>query len=261
LPSIASADCHCQCTPPISSHSSTRAAQIFSKIPPSTQRWNQSWTVLLGPYRSGSRSHWQPLRIRKRIALSIFLHWATRRPVGFLGQNSLRIGSIRSHNSSGISQIVPSGAGRPLRRGMVRTPRAGFGNSTIRHNPLHASGVPTLLGQFLTQPWHWKPARIRYPELNHLIFWSRLYRLPLSNRFPLGYTAFAVHMKNRHLVDLGLQIPNGIQMLESLPFPVIATLAFRFFGVEVRFLIRLFGGGRTIRNFRRVGGSFGGVLP
>jgi hypothetical protein len=91
-------------------------------MPPSTHRWNQSWTVLLGPYRSGSRSHWQPLRIRKRIALSIFLHWATRRPVGFLGQNSLRIGSILAHNSSGTSQIVPSGSRRTLRRPIVRLP-------------------------------------------------------------------------------------------------------------------------------------------
>jgi hypothetical protein len=109
LPSIASADCHRHCTPPISSHSSTRTAQIFSKMPPATHRWNQSWTVLLGPYRSGSRSHWQPLRIRKMIALSIFRQLATRRPVGFLGQNSLRIGSIRRQSSSGISQMVPSG--------------------------------------------------------------------------------------------------------------------------------------------------------
>src|SRR5512135_794698 len=88
LPSIASADCHCHCTPPSSSHSATRTAQIRSKIPAAAQRWNQSWTVLLGPYRSGSWSHWQPLRIRKMIALSIFRQLATFRPVGFLGQNS-----------------------------------------------------------------------------------------------------------------------------------------------------------------------------
>jgi hypothetical protein len=124
LPSIASADCHCQSTPPTSSHSRTIAAQIFSKIPPSTQRWNQSWTVLLGPYRSGSLSHWQPLRIRKRMPLSIFLHRATRRPVGFVGQNSLRIGSTLDHNSSGISQIVPNGSRRTLRRPMIAAPQA-----------------------------------------------------------------------------------------------------------------------------------------
>jgi hypothetical protein len=115
-------------------------------MPPSTQRWNQSWTVLLGPYRSGSRSHWQPLRIRKRIALSIFLHWATRRPVGFFGQNSLRIGSILAHNSSGISQIVPNGSRRTFRRPMIVAPDATFGDGSIRYNLLHASGVPPILG-------------------------------------------------------------------------------------------------------------------
>jgi hypothetical protein len=107
LPSIASADCHSHCTPPSSSHSATSTSQIFSKMPPSTQRWNQSWTVLLGPNRSGSWSHWQPLRIRKMIALRTRLQWAGGRPVGLRGQNALRIGSIRSHNSSGTSQIVP----------------------------------------------------------------------------------------------------------------------------------------------------------
>jgi hypothetical protein len=124
LPGIASADCHCHCTPPISSHSWTRTAQIFSKMPPSTHRWNQSWTVLLGPNRSGIWSHWQPLRIRKMIPLSIFLQFATRRPVGFLGQNSLRMGSIRRQSSSGISQIVARGFGRGLRRGMMMAPVA-----------------------------------------------------------------------------------------------------------------------------------------
>jgi hypothetical protein len=82
LPSIASADCHCHCTPPSSSHSATSAAQIFSSTPPSAHRWNQSWTVLLGPKRSGSWAHWQPVRIRKMIALSIFRQRAWRRPVG-----------------------------------------------------------------------------------------------------------------------------------------------------------------------------------
>jgi hypothetical protein len=122
LPGIASADCHSHFTPPISSHSATNSAQIFSKIPPSTHRWNQSWTVLLGPNRSGIWPHWQPLRIRKMIPLSIFLQLATRRPVGFLGQNSLRMGSIRRQSSSGISQIVPSGLRRGFRRLIVRLP-------------------------------------------------------------------------------------------------------------------------------------------
>jgi hypothetical protein len=120
LPSIASALCHSHFTPPSSSHSATSTAQIFSKMPPSTHRWNRSWTVLLGPYRSGSLSHWQPLRIRKRMALSIFRQLATWRPVTFLGQNALKIGSIRRHNSSGTSQIVPSGSRRTLRRPMTR---------------------------------------------------------------------------------------------------------------------------------------------
>ncbi len=84
-------------------------------MPPWTHRWNHWWTVLLGPNRSGSWLHWQPLRIRKRIPLSIFLQLATRRPVGLLGQNSSRRGSIRTQSSSGISQIVPKGWRRGLR--------------------------------------------------------------------------------------------------------------------------------------------------
>jgi hypothetical protein len=146
LPSIASALCHRHCTPPSSSHSATSTAQIFSKIPPSTQRWNQSWTVLLGPNRSGSWSHWQPLRIRKMIALSIFRQLATFRPVGFLGQNSLRIGSIRCQSSSGISQIVPSGLRRGFRRAMTWAPVVMDWNGLSRYNLLQAKGVPTVLG-------------------------------------------------------------------------------------------------------------------
>ena len=56
------------------------------------------------------------------IAFSIFRQLATFRPVGFLGQNSKRIGSIRRHNSSEISQIVPSGLRRGLRRTMAQSP-------------------------------------------------------------------------------------------------------------------------------------------
>ncbi len=58
------------------------------------------------------------------IALSIFRQLATRRPVGFLGQKSLRIGSIRCHNASGICQIVPNGLRLDLRRFMVVAPIA-----------------------------------------------------------------------------------------------------------------------------------------
>jgi hypothetical protein len=115
-------------------------------MPPSTHRWNQSWTVLLGPNRSGNWSHWQPLRIREMIALSIFRQLATRRPVGFLGQNSLRIGSIRRHNSSGISQIVPSGLRRDFRRAMTRAPVVRHWSELPRYNLLQAKGVPTVLG-------------------------------------------------------------------------------------------------------------------
>jgi hypothetical protein len=143
---MASALCHCHCTPASSSHSATSTAQIFSKIPPSTHRWNQSWTVLLGPNRSGSWSHWQPLRIRKIIALSIFRQLATFRPVGFRGQNSLRIGSIRFHNSSGISQIVPNGLRRGFRRAMTRAPVVMDWSELARYNLLQAKGVPTVLG-------------------------------------------------------------------------------------------------------------------
>ena len=41
-------------TPPSSSHSATGTAQTFSRTPPSAHRWNQSWTVLLGPYLAGN---------------------------------------------------------------------------------------------------------------------------------------------------------------------------------------------------------------
>jgi hypothetical protein len=66
--------------------------------------------------------------------------------LGFLGQNSVRIGSIRRHNSSGISQIVPGGSRRTLRRLMVVAPGAAFGDSLVRYNLLHARGVPPILG-------------------------------------------------------------------------------------------------------------------
>jgi hypothetical protein len=45
---------------------------------------------------------------------------AVRRPVGFLGQKSRRIGRIVSHKASGISQMVPRGRGLfALRRRFV----------------------------------------------------------------------------------------------------------------------------------------------
>jgi hypothetical protein len=101
-----------------------------------THRWNQSWTVLLGPKRSGNWSHWQPERNRKMIALIIFRQSATRRPVGFLGQKALRIGSIRCHKVSGISQMVPNGLRLVLRRFMVAAPVARVDGDLVGHKSL-----------------------------------------------------------------------------------------------------------------------------
>ena len=103
-----SAACHVQLTPPRSSHSTTRAAHIFSITPSLHHRWNQQCTVLSSPNRLGSWFHWQPERMRKMIPLTICRQSAVLRPVAFAGQYSFKIGSIRSHNSSGISQITPS---------------------------------------------------------------------------------------------------------------------------------------------------------
>jgi hypothetical protein len=64
----------------------------------------------------GSCSHWQPVRIRKMIPLRAARQSAVRRPVGFLGQNSKRMGRIRSHKASGTSQMVPNGLGFGFRR-------------------------------------------------------------------------------------------------------------------------------------------------
>ena len=80
------------------------------------------------------------------IALSIFRQLATRRPVGFLGQNSFKIGSIRFHNSSGISQIVPRGWRRDFRRAMAAAPVARNRGDLLRYNVLQAKGVPAVLG-------------------------------------------------------------------------------------------------------------------
>ena len=66
----------------------------------------------------GSCSHWQPVRIRKMIPLRVARQLAVRRPVGFLGQNFKRIGRIRCHRASGISQMVPNGLERGFRRGL-----------------------------------------------------------------------------------------------------------------------------------------------
>jgi hypothetical protein len=73
---------------------------------------------------AGNWSHWQPVRIRKMIPLSVLRKWAGGRPVPLRGQNSLRIGSIRRHSSSGTSQIVASGLRRVFLRPMVADPVA-----------------------------------------------------------------------------------------------------------------------------------------
>src|SRR5206468_7805716 len=104
-----SALCQSQWTPPSSSHSAIKAAMILAMMPFLFQRWNQSCTVLLGPKRFGNFSHWQLVRMRKMMPLSARRQFASLRPVAFFGQNSSRIGRIRSHSSSEISQIVPSG--------------------------------------------------------------------------------------------------------------------------------------------------------
>jgi hypothetical protein len=64
----------------------------------------------------GSCSHWQPVRIRKMIPLRTARQFAVRRPVGFLGQKSRRMGSIFCHIASGISQIVGRGLSFGFRR-------------------------------------------------------------------------------------------------------------------------------------------------
>jgi hypothetical protein len=73
---------------------------------------------------AGRCSHWQPLRMRKMIPLSVVRQWAGGRPVALRGQNSLRIGSIRRHKASGTSQIVPSGLRRAFLRPMAAAPMA-----------------------------------------------------------------------------------------------------------------------------------------
>jgi hypothetical protein len=66
----------------------------------------------------GSWSHWQPVRIRKRIPLRTARQLATRRPVGFLGENFKRMGRILAHKGSGISQMVPNGFAFGFDRGL-----------------------------------------------------------------------------------------------------------------------------------------------
>jgi hypothetical protein len=78
--------------------------------------------------------------------LSVRRPWAGGRPVAFLGQNSLRIGAIRSHKASGISQIVPGGLRRLFRRPIVAAPVVTVVGGLVSRNILHATGVPPVLG-------------------------------------------------------------------------------------------------------------------
>src|SRR4051812_50134688 len=81
------------------------------------------------------------------IPLSIFRQRAWRRPVAFLGQNSWRIGSIRFHNASGISQIVPSGWRGDLRRANATPPVATRRGRVSPYNLPQPKGVSVVLGQ------------------------------------------------------------------------------------------------------------------
>lgn len=85
------------------------------------------------------------------IALSIFRQLATRRPVGFLGQKSLRMGSIRSHKASGISQIVPKGLRRVLRRFMATAPVARVDRDPLGHKSLTQWAFRWFSDSFLAQ--------------------------------------------------------------------------------------------------------------
>ena len=60
--------------------------------------------------------------IRKMIALIIFRHFATGRPVCLLGQNSARIGSIRSPKCVGKFQITPKSSFFFVRRFFILGP-------------------------------------------------------------------------------------------------------------------------------------------
>jgi hypothetical protein len=116
--------------------------------PAALHRWNQSWTVLLGPNLRGSCSHWQPVRIRKMMPLSAARQSAVRRPVGFLGQNSKRMGRIFAHRSSGISQIVPNGLVLGFRRGLrfvVVMPGHSFRHA-LKRNSSRSRAIRPVLG-------------------------------------------------------------------------------------------------------------------
>ncbi len=93
---------------------STSMVMSFSKMPASFQRWNQSCTVHLGPKQRGSWPHWHPERNRKMMPLRMRRQSSGGHPVRFGGQISNKIGSMRSQNAWGTSQMVSSLAGPPL---------------------------------------------------------------------------------------------------------------------------------------------------
>ena len=146
LPSIASAGCHSHCTPPSSSHSATKTAQIRSKIPAAAQRRNESWTVLLGPTARAVGPTGSRLEPAKMIAFSIFRQLATFRPVGFFGQNSR--GSARSAATTcrRLPRLYPAvcveASGGPWLSLLSLCPEV----VTACYKLLPAKGVPPVLG-------------------------------------------------------------------------------------------------------------------
>jgi len=97
----------------------------------------------------GSCSHWQPVRIRKMIPLRAARQLAVRRPVGFLGQNAKRMGRIRSHMASGISQIGAKGLVFGFRRGLrlvLVMPGPPFGYALSEHNSSRFQAIMSVLG-------------------------------------------------------------------------------------------------------------------
>src|SRR3954470_2466152 len=102
LPIAPSAACHSHSTPPSSSHSSIRAAQIRSKIPISTHRWKVRCTLESSGKSLGRRVHWQPLRIRKRSRPGRLA--GRRGGVRCLLADHALLGSARSSPTTGLAR-------------------------------------------------------------------------------------------------------------------------------------------------------------
>ena len=112
LPIAPSAVCHSQSQPPRSSHVSSSTAQMRSKTPSFTHRWNVRWTELPSGNSVGRQFHWHPLRRRKIIASSAPRGSMRLRPVRLGGSSSLRTCSTTRQRSSGTRQMVGRGLGR-----------------------------------------------------------------------------------------------------------------------------------------------------